>query len=99
MSGIGCDGIIDVPNDGERKMLDYDTIVSEAIRLPISDQLRLIEHLAASIHDGQPPKLSNEWLAEIGGRSAEVDAGVVRMEPWESVRARVFHKHGVEGGH
>ena len=78
-------------------MLDVDAILSAASQLSVADRLRLIDQLAASVPDDQPPSLSQEWLAEIERRSAEIDSGSVATESWDSVRGRLFGKHGVEG--
>ncbi len=78
-------------------MLDFDAIVSEASQLSVADRLRLIDQLAASVPDDQPPSLSEQWMAEIDRRSKEIDSGTVTTEPWDSIRSRLFHKHGVEG--
>ena len=78
-------------------MSDFDTIMSAACQLPVADRLRLIDQLAASMPDDQPPSLSPEWLAEIARRSAEIDAGAVVTESWDSVRARLLGKFGVDG--
>jgi putative addiction module component (TIGR02574 family) len=78
-------------------MLGFDAIVSEASQLSVADRLRLIDQLAASVPDDQPPSLSDQWLAEIDRRSKEIDSGSVATEPWNSVRARLFERHGAEG--
>ena len=78
-------------------MLDFEAIVSEASQLSVADRLRLIDQLAASVPDDQPPSLSKHWLAEIDRRSQEIDSGTVATEPWDSIRGRLFHKYGVEG--
>jgi len=78
-------------------MLDFDAIVSEASQLTVADRLRLIDQLAASVPDDQPPSLSQQWMAEIDRRSKEIDSGTVVTEPWDSIRSRLFHKYGVEG--
>lgn len=78
-------------------MLDFDAIVSEASQLPVADRLRLIDRLSASVPDDQPPTLSEMWLTEIDRRSNEIDSGSVATEPWESIRSRLFEKHGVDG--
>jgi putative addiction module component (TIGR02574 family) len=87
----------DTPTLESTIMLDYDTIISEAMRLSVADQLRLIDQLAASVPDDQPPALSKEWLSEIERRSDEIDSEDVAMESWESIRTRVFREYGVEG--
>ena len=78
-------------------MPDFDAIVLEASQLPVADRLRLIDQLAASVPDDQPPSLSEPWMAEIERRSKEIDSGAVSTEPWESIRTRLFRKFGVEG--
>ena len=76
-------------------MPEYESVLAAASRLPASDRLRLIDDLAASVPDDQPPALSEEWLAEIEHRSAELDSGAVIPEPWSDIRQRVFRRHGI----
>jgi len=77
-------------------MTNYDSILSAAAQLPVDDRLRLIDDLASSVPDDQPPRLSGEWLNEIKQRSDEIDSGTVATEAWEDIRARLFAKHGVD---
>jgi len=76
-------------------MPEYQDVFGDATQLSIKDQLRLIDDLASSVPDGQPPHLSSEWLAEIRRRSDEIDDGSVETESWTTVRERLFAKHGV----
>ncbi|KAA1262082.1 putative addiction module component [Rubripirellula obstinata] len=76
-------------------MPEYHDVLGDATRLPISDQLRLIDDLASSVPDDQPPHLSAEWLAEIQRRSDAIDDGSVQTESWSAIRERLFAKHGV----
>jgi putative addiction module component (TIGR02574 family) len=78
-------------------MLDFEGIVSEASQLTVADRLRLIDRLAASVPDDQPPSLTEPWLVEIDRRSNEIDNGAIATESWDSIRTRLFHKYGVEG--
>jgi putative addiction module component (TIGR02574 family) len=78
-------------------MLDFDAVFSAASQLSVADRLRLIDQLAASVPDDQPPSLSETWLAEIDRRSKEIDSGAITTEPWDAIRSRLFRKHGVEG--
>ena len=68
-----------------------------ASQLSVTDRLRLIDELALSAPDDQPPTLSTGWLEEIERRSAEIDDGTVATESWDNLRRRLFAKHGVEG--
>lgn len=69
-------------------MSDYQSVRSAAAELSVADQLRLIDDIAASMPDDQPPSLSEEWLAELERRSAEIDSGAARTESWSDVRQR-----------
>ena len=78
-------------------MTTYDSILSAASQLPVGDRLRLIDELASSVPDDQPPHLSDDWLQEVQRRSKEIDAGQVKTEDWSDIRARLFQKYGIEG--
>ncbi|WP_153557643.1 addiction module protein [Roseimaritima sediminicola] len=77
-------------------MPDYQDILASASQLPVEERLRLIDDLASSVPDDQPPKLADEWLAEIKRRSDEVKSGVVQTESWSTIRERLFSNHGVQ---
>ncbi|HTQ39690.1 MAG TPA: addiction module protein [Pirellulales bacterium] len=77
-------------------MSDYDSILSAAFNMAIADRLRLIDELAASVPDDQPPTLSKQWLAEIERRSAEIDSGKVTPQPWSDVRQQLFSQVGLK---
>lgn len=78
------------------KMNSCESVLSAASQLPVGDRLRLIDELASSVPDDQPPHLSDAWLREIEQRSGEIDSGAVATEHWADIRARLFSKHGVE---
>ncbi len=77
-------------------MTDYESVLSAAAQLPTVDRLRLIDDLASSVPDDQPPQLSAAWLEEIERRSSEVQSESVVLEPWSDIRARLFGKYGVD---
>jgi putative addiction module component (TIGR02574 family) len=77
-------------------MSNYESVLSAASQLPVSDRLRLIDDLASLVPDDQPPQLSDTWLSEIDRRSSEIDSGAVATEDWADIRARLFTKHGVD---
>jgi len=77
-------------------MSEYESVLSAAARLSVTERLRLIDDLAATVPDDQPPVLSDEWLCEIERRSAELDAAVVEAESWSEVRERLFRKAGLD---
>lgn len=48
-------------------MPDFDVIASEASQLSVADRLRLIDQLAASVPDHQPPSLSGQFFVNPAG--------------------------------
>ena len=78
-------------------MTNFESILSAASQLSIGERLRLIDELASSVPDDQPPHLSEGWLSEIDRRSNQIDSGEVVMEEWADIRTRLFQKYGVEG--
>ncbi len=77
-------------------MPDYESVWSAASELPLPDRLRLIDDLASTVPDDQPPTLSAEWLGEIDRRSSEIDSGVVKTESWPTVRGRLRKSVGLD---
>jgi putative addiction module component (TIGR02574 family) len=65
-------------------------VLSTASKLSVDDRLRLIDDLASSVPDNQPPHLSEEWLTEIRRRSDEIDSGIVQSESWPVIRDRLL---------
>ena len=80
-------------------MPEYESVLTAASQLSVADRLRLIDDLAASVPDDQPPTLSREWLAELERRAAEIDSGAVTVQPWSDIRQRLFQKHGLDIEH
>ena len=73
-------------------MSDYDTLLSDASRLPLDARIQLIEALWDTVPEDALPPLSDEWLEEINRRSAEYDAGLVHPIPWEQIRADAMRR-------
>ena len=77
---------------------DYQSVFSAASQLSVDERLRLIDDLAASVPDDQPPAISPEWISEIERRCAEIDAGIVAPIPWNQLREELFRKTGMSRG-
>lgn len=77
-------------------MTQFDAALSAAFALSVDQRLKLIDELASSIPDDQPPTLSAEWRAEIDRRSAAIDAGTEKLIPWETVRKAIYQKYGID---
>ncbi len=73
-------------------MPDYDTLLSDAARLPVDARIQLIDALWETLPEDALPPLGDEWLAEIKRRSAEYDAGMVEPIPWETIRADAINR-------
>lgn len=78
-------------------MSDYETLLADASRLPVSDRLQLIEALWDTVPAESLPPLGDEWLLEIRRRSAEYDSGKAQTIPWEQVRADAIRRLGIVG--
>lgn len=77
-------------------MTTYESILSAASQLPVGDRLRLIDDLACSVPDDEPPHLSDAWLREIERRADEIESGIATTEDWADIRTRLFAKHCVD---
>ena len=53
-------------------MPNYETLLADASHLSVTDRIQLIEALWDTVPADSLPPLSDEWLAEIQRRSAEV---------------------------
>ena len=78
-------------------MPEYESVLSAAVQLSVSERLRLIDDLASSVPDDQPPELSADWLAEIERRVADLETGTVTAHSWEDVRQRLLRIAGHGG--
>jgi putative addiction module component (TIGR02574 family) len=66
-----------------------EAVLADALRLDTDARAELAAELLASL-DGPPePDAEAAWAAEIERRVAAIEAGTVRLEPWEDVRRRI----------
>ena len=71
-------------------MSTIDALLADAAQLPVADRLELIDALWDTLPDEALPPLSDEWMAEIRRRSAELSAGTATTIPWEVVRGEAL---------
>ena len=76
-------------------MLNYESLLADASRLPVVDRIQLIEALWDTVPADSLPPLTDEWLEEIRRRSAEYESGSVQIVPWEQIRADALRRVGV----
>jgi len=67
-------------------MTNYESLLAEAVLLPVADRIQLIDAIWDSVPDDALPPLSAEWAAEIERRTAEFDAGLAAPIPWEEIK-------------
>ena len=77
-------------------MSQYDAALSAAFALPIDERLKLIDALASTVPDDQPPALSAEWISEIDRRLAAIESGAEQTIPWETIRSELAQKVGLD---
>ncbi len=76
-------------------MLDYESLLADASRLPVVDRIQLIEALWDTVPADSLPPMTDEWLEEVKRRSAEYESGSVQTVPWEQIRADALRRVGV----
>ncbi len=65
------------------------TVLAEALRLDVDSRAELAAELLASLDGPADPDAEAAWAVEIERRVAAVEAGTVKLEPWEDVKRRI----------
>jgi putative addiction module component (TIGR02574 family) len=68
-------------------MSTLESVLADAAQLPVADRLELINAIWDTLPDEALPPLSDEWMTEIGRRSAELAAGTANSVAWDVVRS------------
>ena len=63
-------------------------LVRDAVRLPESDRIRLVEEVLASLDESDERAVDAAWAAEVERRFREFKSGTVRPISWETVKSR-----------
>lgn len=72
-------------------MATYSEILTAVQDLPTVEQIRLLDALQENIAHQELPPLSQEWLAEIERRTAEIKADRMEVYPWRETLGRPWH--------
>ena len=64
-------------------------LLADALRLDPDARAALAAELLASLDGPADPDAESAWNAEIERRVAAIEAGTVRLEPWEHVKRRI----------
>jgi putative addiction module component (TIGR02574 family) len=65
------------------------TVLAEALRLDIDSRAELAAELLASLDGPADVDAEASWAVEIERRVAAIEAGTVKLEPWENVKRRI----------
>ena len=64
-------------------------LLADALRLDPDARAALAAELLASLDGPADPDAESAWNAEIERRVSAIEAGTVRLEPWEQVKRRI----------
>ena len=71
-------------------------LYQEASHLPDNDRAELAAMLLDSLEGEPDPEVEAAWAEEIERRVRQIDAGEVKLIPWEQVRAELFSRSSDE---
>lgn len=77
-------------------MIDYAELLTAASQLPVEIRIQFINELWETMPERGVVELSPEWNAEIERRSAEIEAGTVELVDWQTVRADLLRRVGLD---
>ncbi len=66
-----------------------ETILADALRLDLDARAEVVTELLASLDGPADPGAEAAWAVEIERRVAAVDAGTIKLEPWDNVKRRI----------
>jgi len=66
-----------------------DDVLAKALRLDPQARAELASELLASLEGPPDPGAESAWEEEIRRRVAAIEAGTVKLEPWEAVKSRI----------
>jgi putative addiction module component (TIGR02574 family) len=64
-------------------------VLAQALRLDPAARAELAAELLASLDGPADPDAETAWTSEIARRVAAIEAGTMKLEPWEDVKRRV----------
>jgi putative addiction module component (TIGR02574 family) len=66
-----------------------EAVLADALRLDLDARAEVAAELLASLDGPADPNTEAAWAVEIERRVAAIEAGTVKLEPWEDVKRRV----------
>jgi len=64
-------------------------VLADALRLDSSARAELAAEILASLDGPADPNAEAAWNDEIDRRIEAIEAGTIRLEPWEQVKRRI----------
>ncbi len=71
-------------------MIDFNSVLDNALQLSPHDQVRLINALWNSVPDDLDVSLHPDWEAELERRVAKLQSGMATMTPWSQIRSEAL---------
>jgi putative addiction module component (TIGR02574 family) len=66
-----------------------EAVLADALKLDVEARAELATELLASLDGPADPDAEAAWEVEIARRVAAIEAGTVKLEPWEDVKRRI----------
>jgi putative addiction module component (TIGR02574 family) len=66
-----------------------ESILADALELDVEARAELAAELLASLYGPPDPDAEAAWEVEIARRVAAIEAGTIKLEPWEDVKRRI----------
>ena len=66
-----------------------EAVLADALRLDLDARAEVAAELLASLDGPSDPGAEAAWAVEIERRVAAIEAGTVKLEPWEEVKRRI----------
>ena len=66
-----------------------EAVLADALRLDLDARAELAAELLASLDGPADPDAEAAWEVEIERRVAAIEAGTMKLEPWEDVKRRI----------
>jgi putative addiction module component (TIGR02574 family) len=66
-----------------------ESILADALELDVEARAEVAAELLASLDGPADPDAEAAWEVEIARRVAAIEAGTIKLEPWEDVKRRI----------
>ena len=66
-----------------------EAVLADALRLDLDARAEVASELLASLDGPADPTAEAAWAVEIERRVAAIEAGTVKLEPWQAVKRRI----------